>query len=57
MSDATQPMPKQRSVVQWGLIIVLAALVAMAAMPAISVASGPGVQSCLCPISRRCDRY
>jgi len=33
MSDATQPMPKQRSVVQWGLIIVLAALVAMAAMP------------------------
>lgn len=33
MSDATQPMPKQRSVVQWGLIAVLAALVAIAAVP------------------------
>lgn len=33
MSDATQPMPKQRSIVQWGLIAGLAALVAIAAVP------------------------
>lgn len=33
MSDATQPMPKQRSVVQWGLIAMLAMLVAIATLP------------------------
>ncbi len=33
MTDATQSRPKPRSIVQWGLIVVLAALVAIAVLP------------------------
>ncbi|MEM6836452.1 MAG: cyanoexosortase B system-associated protein [Cyanobacteria bacterium P01_C01_bin.120] len=33
MSEATKPMPKQRSVAQWSLIAVLTALVAIATLP------------------------
>lgn len=42
MTDATQSRSKPRSMVQWGLIVVLAALVAIAALPSYFSGQWPG---------------